>query len=321
MKKTLPVAVLLGYAQAGHDPSIECLENLQCEIDLGKGACCLSLSSATTSWQRCKEASFVNYYTKSSTYDAKTNIWTSPADSTVQLKVNCVGEMMPKVMPQKYPFVQPWIEGDIYYKNRRDAVYKGAQTTDFYWPKTIANNWDQVDHMLTMTLYGYLTWTFPLLFLPLYLFILINNYVVQIIDIFIWFGDPTSAFYGQSMYTQWLCNIIYNEAAADLLTWGPFKYYDICGGGLIMFVIDITLFRLVPFVYLYEWMTKAQTETWGPMSHEWLYDVYPNPYQPIYQWFGTFPAASMNRAAWASAGSYDCNGNYAEEGLYCFCQS
>ena len=249
MKRALPFAVL-GLVQAAHDPNVECMENLQCEIDLGKGACCLSLSSATTSWQKCREASFVNYYTKSSTYDPKSQIWTSPGDSSVQMKVACVGEMKPKVMPQRYPFVQPWIEGDTFYANRRDFIYQGAQTTDFYWPKTIANNWDQTDHMLTMWLYGTLVWTFPLLFLPVFLFILANNGLFQLIDIFTWFGDTTSAFYGPNLYTQWFCNIVYNEAAADLLTWGPFKYYDICSNaGLMWFFMDITVFRYAFPIY------------------------------------------------------------------------
>lgn len=137
----LCILLLLTVAAGGPIPNIECMENIECEIDLGKGACCLSFFTAKGSWQRCRDASFVNYYTKSSMYDPRSRLWTNPHDHSEQILVHCVRELTPNPLPQVYPFEQPWSKIDLVV-NRRDFIYKGAQSIDFYRPKAINNNSD-----------------------------------------------------------------------------------------------------------------------------------------------------------------------------------
>lgn len=91
--KLITALLLAGMARAEHDPRMTCQQNIECEQQIGKGACCLYIKTPSFFQQSCKDAAFANYYTKSPYYNPNTMIWTNPQDPTVQTEVYCVDEL------------------------------------------------------------------------------------------------------------------------------------------------------------------------------------------------------------------------------------
>ena len=155
--------LFLAAVKADHDPFITCQQNIECELSMGKGSCCLYISTPNFYQQKCRSASFVNYYTKTVSYDPSTNIWTNPKDASIKNKIYCVDELKPMVPDSMmlYPFDQPWKDETFILK--RDPLNKNRQTDQFYYPKQITTFELEMEHFATLLFYGTILgfWAWP----------------------------------------------------------------------------------------------------------------------------------------------------------------
>lgn len=169
MKNALITSILLlGLAsvKADHDPFITCQENVECELKQGSGACCLHIATSNFYQQKCRSASFVNYYTKTPSYNPKTKIWTNPQDASITNKIYCVDELQPREVESMplYPYNQTWMDDSFILK--RDPVNKNRQTNQFYYPKQVTSFDDEMELFGTMVLYGWFGfWSWPFLWI------------------------------------------------------------------------------------------------------------------------------------------------------------
>lgn len=135
--RTLVTSLLLAMTavKADHDPFVTCQENIECELKLGNGACCLYIATPNFYQQKCRSASFVNYYTKTPSYDMGSQIWTNPKDPSITNKIYCVDELKMKEVESMplYPYEQPWMDDTFILK--RDPINKNRQTNQWYYPK------------------------------------------------------------------------------------------------------------------------------------------------------------------------------------------
>ena len=312
--KLVTALMLLGLAKADHDPRVSCQQNIECEQQIGKGACCLYISTPSFFQQSCKDAAFTNYYTKSPYYNPDTMIWTNPQDTSVQTEVYCVEELMP-ITPKNmmlYPYNQTFM--DSYFVNMRDPIHKNVQSNQFFYPKSILTEEDQEDKLLTLLFYG-LTWPF---LCWIYFFNDQSNGWAFWLGVLgnIFSGEPDAWAHYPQMYLNFIPQIYLAEQSYDAGVLGPYKFYDMFSlNGFWQFHWDLFI----------QWIPLLQLGlAWGRGAS--------GDYRAA-QTLPIFDSVDHNRLNLASGGNpwdyaywstqmfgVDCNGNMGE-GLYCFCES
>lgn len=98
-----------------------CLENIECELQLGRGACCLTISSPSDTTTSCKDETFVNYYTQGPNYNPETTVWTNPNNNAISRYIYCAKKPAEADSPFKFMYPQPFKE-DRYITTRDSLV-------------------------------------------------------------------------------------------------------------------------------------------------------------------------------------------------------